>query len=187
VSVTADRNGERTSFTAFFVVGCDGAHSSVRHGLGLALEGGECHDSFMLTDIETNEVLPGHEVHFGPSELGPLAIFPISAKRRRIVATIKQPQGGAPSLELVRKTLAERDRGGIEASLEQLFPHSPPECDVEAQGADLHSGDAHIHSPFSGQGMNTDCMTFGTWSGNSTSSPLANDSLLDTYDAERLR
>jgi hypothetical protein len=103
------------------------------------------------------------------------------------VATIKQPQGGAPSLELVRKTLAERDRGGIEASLEQLFPHSPSECDVEAQGADLHSGDAHIHSPFSGQGMNTDCMTFGTWSGNSTSSPLANDSLLDTYDAERLR
>ena len=64
VNVTADRNGERTSFTAFFVVGCDGAHSSVRHGLGLALEGGECHDSFMLADIETNEVLPGDEVHY---------------------------------------------------------------------------------------------------------------------------
>ena len=55
VNATLDRNGTRSSLTAFFIVGCDGAHSTVRHGLGLTLEGAEYHDSFMLADIETND------------------------------------------------------------------------------------------------------------------------------------
>ena len=35
VSVTVDRKGERIKLTAAFVVGCDGAHSAVRHLLNL--------------------------------------------------------------------------------------------------------------------------------------------------------
>ncbi|MDE3158764.1 MAG: FAD-dependent monooxygenase [Acidobacteriota bacterium] len=192
VNVTADRNGERAGFTASFVVGCDGAHSSVRHGLGLALEGGEYHDSFMLADIETNEVLPSDEMQLCPSELGPLAIFPISAKRRRIVATIEQPQGDAPSLELVRKTLAERAPGGIEAGAlhwSSYFRIHHRNAAQMRRGRIFIAGDAaHIHSPFGGQGMNTglhDAWNL-VWKLDLVLRSHANDSLLDTYEAERL-
>jgi hypothetical protein len=42
----------------------------------------------MLADIETNESLPGDELQLCPSELGPLAIFPMSRTRRGSVAKI---------------------------------------------------------------------------------------------------
>ena len=40
--------------------------------------------------------------------IGPLAIFPMSATRRRIVATIGNAEGEVPSLELVRELLVQR-------------------------------------------------------------------------------
>jgi 2-polyprenyl-6-methoxyphenol hydroxylase-like FAD-dependent oxidoreductase len=41
VSVTLDRKGQHTELNAAFVVGCDGAHSQVRHLLNLSFEGAE--------------------------------------------------------------------------------------------------------------------------------------------------
>ena len=90
---------------ASFVVGCDGAHSAVRHLLNLPFEGAEYDDSFILADVETNETLPADELQLCPSESGPVAIFPMSPTRRRIVASIKNMEGDAPSLELVRTIL----------------------------------------------------------------------------------
>ena len=113
--MTLDRKGEPIKLTASFVVGCDGAHSAVRHLLNLPFEGAEYNDSFMLADIETNETLPADQLQLCPSEFGPVAIFPMSATRRRIVATIENAEGDAPSLDLVRKILAQRAPSGIEA------------------------------------------------------------------------
>ena len=59
--------------------------------------------------------LPADELQLCPSELGPAAIFPMSATRRRVVATIDRTEGDAPSLELVRRILRERAPAGIEA------------------------------------------------------------------------
>jgi 2-polyprenyl-6-methoxyphenol hydroxylase-like FAD-dependent oxidoreductase len=192
VNVTVERKGERMNFTARFVVGCDGAHSTVRHGLGLTLEGGEYHDSFMLADIETNDALPGNELQLCPSELGPVAIFPMSAERRRIVATIKEPQGEAPSLELVRKILRDRAPAGIEArglhwsSYFRIHHRNVAHLRV---GRVFLAGDAaHIHSPFGGQGMNTglhDAWNL-VWKLDLFLRGHGNESLLDSYEAERL-
>ncbi len=126
VVATADRRGQPIQIRAAFVVGCDGAHSAVRRTLKLPLEGGEYEDSFMLADIETNETLPANQMQLCPSEFGPVAIFPMSATRRRVVATIEHPEGDAPPLDLVRKILVQRAPSAIEArssSLEQLFSH----------------------------------------------------------------
>ncbi len=192
VTVTLDRKGERTNVTARFVVGCDGAHSTVRHGLGLALEGGEYHDSFMLADIETNDALPADELQLCPSELGPVAIFPMSAERRRIVATIDEPQGEAPSLELVQKILRDRALAGIDArrlhwsSYFRIHHRNVAHLRV---GRVFLAGDAaHIHSPFGGQGMNTglhDAWNL-VWKLDLFLRGQGNESLLDSYEAERL-
>jgi 2-polyprenyl-6-methoxyphenol hydroxylase-like FAD-dependent oxidoreductase len=89
VNVTLDRKSEPIKLTTSFVVGCDGAHSAVRHLLNLPFEGAEYDDTFILADIETNQTLPADQLQLCPSELGPVAIFPMSATRRRIVASIK--------------------------------------------------------------------------------------------------
>ena len=192
VTVTLDRKGERTNVTARFVVGCDGAHSTVRHGLGLTLEGGEYHDSFMLADIETNDALPADELQLCPSELGPVAIFPMSAERRRIVATIDEPQGEAPSLELVRKILRDRAPAGIEARAlhwsSYFRIHHRNVAHLRVGRVFLAGDAAHIHSPFGGQGMNTglhDAWNL-VWKLDLFLRGHGNESLLDSYEAERL-
>src|SRR5262249_11288300 len=98
VDVVLENRGRRASLTAAFVVGCDGAHSTMRHLLDLPFAGASYDDTFLLADIETNQALPASELQLCPSIFGPVAIFPMSATRRRVVATIERAQEQAPSL-----------------------------------------------------------------------------------------
>lgn len=43
---------------AKYLVGCDGAHSTVRKGLGLTFEGGAFAESYMLGDVEVDWSMP---------------------------------------------------------------------------------------------------------------------------------
>src|SRR4029077_4482669 len=95
VTVTMDHHGQAVTINSSFVIGCDGAHSTVRHLLNLSFEGGAYGDSFLLADVESNDSWPANELQLCPSELGPLAIFPISANRRRVIATIESAEGDA--------------------------------------------------------------------------------------------
>jgi 2-polyprenyl-6-methoxyphenol hydroxylase-like FAD-dependent oxidoreductase len=191
VSVTLDRKGEPIRLKAAFVVGCDGPHSAVRHLLNLPFEGAEYDDSFMLADIETNETLPADELQLCPSELGPVAIFPMSATRRRIVATVENVQGDAPSLDLVRKILAQRAPTGIEARAlhwSSYFRIHHRQVARLRVGRMFIAGDAaHIHSPFGGQGMNTGLHDVWNlvWKLDLVLHGHGNGELLDSYSAER--
>jgi 2-polyprenyl-6-methoxyphenol hydroxylase-like FAD-dependent oxidoreductase len=192
VDVTADRRGNPFRLRASVVVGCDGAHSAVRHLLNIPFEGAMYEDTFLLADVETNQALPAEELQLCPSELGPLAIFPMSAVRRRIVATVAEPEGDVPSLDLVRKALAERGPGEIEAlSLHwsSYFRIHHRHVAQLRSGRMFLAGDAaHIHSPFGGQGMNTglhDAWNLA-WKLDLYLHGRAGEPLLDSYDAERL-
>ena len=55
VSVTLDHQGRPLKLSAAFVVGCDGAHSAVRHLLKVPFEGAQYDSLFMLADVETND------------------------------------------------------------------------------------------------------------------------------------
>jgi len=159
VSATLDHKGEPLVIHASFMVGCDGAHSAVRRMLNVPLEGGEYDAAFMLADVETNDGFPADELQLCPSEFGPLAIFPMSATRRRIVATIDRQEDDAPSLGLVRRILRERAPQGIEARAmhwSSYFHIHHRHAGTLRVGRVFIAGDAaHIHSPFGGQGMNT--------------------------------
>ena len=191
VNVTIDRKGERINLTAAFVVGCDGAHSAVRHLLNLPFEGAQYEDSFLLADIETNETLPADELQLCPSELGPVAIFPMSATRRRVVATIDKAEGDAPSLDLVRSILVQRAPSGLEALALHWSSYFRIHHRQAAQlrvGRMFIAGDAaHIHSPFGGQGMNTGLQDVWNlvWKLDSVLNGRGNEELLESYSAER--
>lgn len=192
VEATLDRRGERTTVRSAFLVGCDGAHSAVRKSINIHLEGGEYADTFMLADIETNEALAADQLQLCPSEFGPAAIFPMSSTRRRLVATIKQQEGEAPSLELVRKVLAERAPTGIEAlSLHwsSYFHIHHRHAAKLRVGRIFIAGDAaHIHSPFGGQGMNTGLHDVWNlvWKLDLFLRHHGTEQLLESYSAERL-
>ncbi len=192
VNVSADHKGQGIKLRAWFVIGCDGAHSAVRRGLKLPLEGGEYNDSFMLADIQTNETLPADELQLCPSEFGPVAIFPMSVTRRRIVATIEQPEGDAPGLDLIRKVLEQRAPSGFEARAlhwSSYFRIHHRHARRLRVGRIFIAGDAaHIHSPFGGQGMNTGLHDVWNlaWKLDLFLHGRGNEQLLESYSAERL-
>ena len=191
VTVTLDRRGEPLRLKASFVVGCDGAHSAVRHLLNLPFEGAEYNDSYMLADIETNGTLSADELQLCPSELGPVAIFPMSATRRRVIAIVNGIEGDAPSLDLVRKILVERAPSGIEARAlhwSTYFRIHHRQVAQMRRGRFFVAGDAaHIHSPFGGQGMNTGLHDIWNlvWKLDLAVHSHANKELLESYSTER--
>ena len=191
VDATLEQDGRRAEVTAAFVVGCDGAHSAVRHLLDLPFEGAQYDDLFLLADVETNEAFPADELQLCPSEFGPAAIFPMSATRRRIVATVDRPEGDVPSLELVRSILRQRAPAGIEARslgwASYFRIHHRQVANLRV-GRMFVAGDAaHIHSPFGGQGMNTglgDVWNLA-WKLDLVLRHGGNERLLESYSAER--
>jgi 2-polyprenyl-6-methoxyphenol hydroxylase-like FAD-dependent oxidoreductase len=191
VSATLDQKGKRFEITAAFVVGCDGAHSAVRHLLDLQFEGAQYDASFMLADIATSATLPADELQLCPSQFGPLAIFPMSPTRRRVVAIIENAEGDAPSLELVRKMLAQRAPAGIQAlsmHWSAYFRIHHRQVERLQVGRMFVAGDAaHIHSPFGGQGMNTGLQDAWNlvWKLDLALRAGGGGSLLESYTTER--
>jgi 2-polyprenyl-6-methoxyphenol hydroxylase-like FAD-dependent oxidoreductase len=192
VVVTVERNSQPLTITAAFVVGCDGAHSTIRHHLNLTFEGGAYDATYMLADAETNETLAADEMQLCPSEFGPFAIFPMSATRRRLLATVDgAPAEGAPTLEDVRKVIAQRAPVGLEAKSihwSTYFHIHHRMVERMRVGRVFVAGDAaHIHSPFGGQGMNTGIQDAWNlaWKLDLVVRGLAGEHLLDSYNAER--
>jgi 2-polyprenyl-6-methoxyphenol hydroxylase-like FAD-dependent oxidoreductase len=191
VSATLDNKGTRLDLTAKFVVGCDGAHSAVRHLLNLPFEGAEYNDLFLLADAQTNETLPADQLQLCPSEFGPVAIFPMSSTRRRIVATIDHADGDAPSLDLVQRILRQRGPAGFEVhalTWSSYFRiHHRQVAELRVRRMFVAGDAAHIHSPFGGQGMNTGLHDIWNliWKLDLALRGHENEALLNSYTAER--
>jgi hypothetical protein len=145
----------------------------------------------MLADIETGAEMPADELLLCPDESGPLAIFPMSATRLRVVAVMSRAEGDAPSLDLVRRILTERAPTGLEVSKLNWSSYFRIHHRQTAQlrvGRIFLAGDAaHIHSPFGGQGMNTGLHDVWNlaWKLDLAVRGHATESLLDSYTAER--
>jgi 2-polyprenyl-6-methoxyphenol hydroxylase-like FAD-dependent oxidoreductase len=192
ITATLEQNGKTSELTAAFVVGCDGAHSTVRHLLNLQFEGAAYKSLFILADIQSNQTLPAGELQLCPHEDGPVAIFPMSATRRRVVAMVNEKEGDAPSLEMVQRILRQRAPAGFEAQALHWSTYFQIHHRHVARlrvGRTFVAGDAaHIHSPFGGQGMNTGLHDVWNlaWKLDLAVRGPANEELLASYGAERL-
>ena len=158
-------DGREERVVAPYLIGCDGAHSSVRHGLGLAFEGQAQGDEWLLADIriEGPGAPPPDEIAVYLHRDGPFVIFPIPGGRARVVATVGRIDPARarpePTLAEVQALVETRAGDGIRVAdpvwLTHFRIHERKVSQYRTGRAFLAGDAAHIHSPAGGQGMNT--------------------------------
>lgn len=185
--------GEQTCRAAW-LLGCDGAHSTVRKRSGIEFVGEDIPGVFTFVDARVDWPLPRDHIHAFFSPLGAIAAIALPQEEYwRVIVTnaadAELPE--EPSLEHFQAALAERT--GIRATLSDplwrtRFEVHQRKVDRYRDGRVLLAGDAaHAHSPVGGQGMNTglqDAFNLG-WKLAMVHRRQADDRLLDTYTAER--
>jgi len=175
-----------------FLVGCDGAHSTVRHQAGIGFEGSAYPQTFVLADLEVDGDLDPDAAHFFPGERGVLLFFPLRRPASWRILTIADPAPGEPQPTLAEvQALVDRFAGGSLRLRDPVwltyFKLHQRLATGYRSGAMLVAGDAaHVHSPAGGQGMNTGIQD--AWNlGWKLAFVLrgADPVLLDSYQAER--
>ena len=194
-AVLRKADGSSETLSADWLVGCDGAHSAVRHGLGFTFEGSMLESHWALADGYLTGLAPADRLHIFWHRDGILAFFPIVGDRWRVIADLgpatndeKHPD---PTLEEINALMARRGSPGIamrDPFWLAAFRINERKVRDYRKGRVFLAGDAaHIHSPAGGQGMNTgmqDAFNLA-WKLALVIGRAARPALLDSYSPER--
>jgi 2-polyprenyl-6-methoxyphenol hydroxylase-like FAD-dependent oxidoreductase len=188
-------DGREEAVRCDWLLGCDGAHSTTRHTLGLQFTGEAEPNDWVLADCRIDGV-PHDELSLFWHHKGVLAFFPFARDRCRVIADMGTAKGADrppdPTLAEVQAIVDERGPGGVRLSephwLAGFRIHERKVADYRRGRVFLAGDAAHIHSPAGGQGMNTGMQDAWNlaWklalvqSGAAPASPL-----LDSYSQER--
>ncbi|MCR8897590.1 FAD-dependent monooxygenase [Gordonia sp. GONU] len=216
VTVTlADADGGETQVRASYLIGADGAHSTVRKGLGLSFEGGAFAEQYMLGDVAVDWSMPRgyairamHQADDGTTD-DLLVCIPLPGRGRYRMSmlvpdelAIGETSGGdgvAHGFEGTRTP----ELSHIQAVVDRLSPEPATVSDMRwssvfrishrivdsyGRGRVFVAGDAaHIHPPTGAQGMNTGVQDAHNlaWKLALAVDGVAAPGLLDSYDLER--
>lgn len=192
-SMLAHANGTEEHVRSSYVVGCDGAHSAVRHLAHFPFAGGAYDETFRIADVHVDWQGSADEMFLSLRDGHFFLVVPLDKSGRyRLFDRVP------PTEATHEPTLAD-----FQAVMDQLGPKGARLSDPTWFSAfHLHhrkvaqysherlfvAGDAaHIHSPAGGQGMNTgiqDAVNLA-WKLAFTLRGTAKDTLLATYDTER--
>ncbi|MFS0900543.1 FAD-dependent monooxygenase [Mycolicibacterium litorale] len=187
-------DGTEETLDARWLVGADGAHSTVRHLVGTRLQGSFRGERFILGDCDVDSDLGPESMYTIFSPQGPVITMPMRDGRNRLMAQIHDPQDTAlnlhPQQEELQRIIDERV-GGIRIVRSHwltCFEIHHGQVPRYRHGRVFLVGDAaHIHSPAGGQGMNTgmqDAFNLA-WKLAMVIRGDGGQTLLDSYHAER--
>ena len=191
VTRLATPEGEK-EWHASYLMGADGARSSVRRIMGIGFPGGTYDQVFYVADVEAKGPAMDGELHADLDWIDPLGVFPLKKRgRARLIGTVKDREG----IEgLTFADVAERATRHMKITVEKVNWFSVYRVHKRVaehfrKGRVFLLGDAaHIHSPAGGQGMNTgigDAINLA-WKVAAVMEGKAPEALLDTYEAERI-
>jgi 2-polyprenyl-6-methoxyphenol hydroxylase-like FAD-dependent oxidoreductase len=189
--------GKAEEIQARYLVGCDGGHSTVRKGAGIPFLGETWDEEhFLFANVHANGLDTSVTHNWGNPFEGGLNMQWMSHSQTwflgAMVAPDERGELPSPTLEAVQQVFAERS-GMPEVHLSDpqwitLWRPTIRMVDRYRAGRIFVAGDAaHVHSAAGGQGMNTgiqDAYNLGWKLAQALGG--APDSLLDTYQAERL-
>jgi len=194
VAVIRGSDGSEELLESEWLIGCDGAHSGVRHALNLSFEGEEYSETFLLADARVQSSLDRIHIHLFLADDGIVGVFPFRSEHSRVIASLGSHKGNAeeePRLAEVQALLDRRTCQSLRLSDPawlSRFHISQRKIREFRFGRVFLAGDAaHIHSPAGGQGMNTgiqDAFNLA-WKIGLAIHGRAPVSLLDTYNEER--
>jgi 2-polyprenyl-6-methoxyphenol hydroxylase-like FAD-dependent oxidoreductase len=197
-AIVSGKDGRTQTIHAAWIVGCDGAHSTVRKQLGVPFEGTPS-ETWMIADINVDWELHSElqdTVFILFSEEGALVAFPFPETNHWRLLDINPNLALGTDQAVVEAELTRKVRAALGSST--ALVHSATWVSsftiqqrrvpfARVQRAFLAGDSAHCHSPASAQGMNTgvqDAFNLG-WKLAQVCRRQAPESLLDSYSIER--
>jgi 2-polyprenyl-6-methoxyphenol hydroxylase-like FAD-dependent oxidoreductase len=169
-----------------YVVGCDGAFSTVRHVSSIGTENGAAIETYVAAEVRLNSALADDEWYLFFTEEGVLACAPLTGGVWRIIgdqrifpdsraesvrAVVKAHLGEVSALDWIG-TYGVQHRRAARYQMDRVF---------------LAGDAAHVYSPAGGQGMNAGIQDVHNlaWKLALTVQGKAAPSVLDSYGPER--
>lgn len=191
-----DGGVERTD--APYVVGCDGADSTVRRGAGIAFASRAYRPSLVLADLDVDGDLAEDQLHGFVDGPGLLFLFPSPSGARWRLLTVTPPElvtgrdgSDGPGPDELQAVVDRFTDGALRIRPPSWVSHlrlRRGQAATYRSGRVLLAGDAaHVHSPAAAQGMNTgiqDACNLA-WKLALVVHGRAPSQLLDSYEAER--
>jgi 2-polyprenyl-6-methoxyphenol hydroxylase-like FAD-dependent oxidoreductase len=186
-------DGTTELVSARYIAGCDGAHSIVRHALGIEFGGGTYSHLFYVADVEASGPTMNGELHIAFDDADFLACFPLDGtSHARLIGDIKRDVDD--HTELTWQDVSQRIIERLQTHVERVNwfstyrVHHRVATKFAADRAFLLGDAAHIHSPVGGQGMNTgigDAINLA-WKLAAVIHGRADERILVTYSEERM-
>ncbi|KAG7038715.1 FAD binding domain-containing protein [Colletotrichum scovillei] len=191
-STTLTKGTSKEIVRAKYIVGCDGAHSVVRHSADVTFEGAQYPQQFMLCDAKVKGDYDTERVSL---YLGSrvMVVFPLKNGVVRFVGerSSRSKREGDPDKEEIEEFVEEMMGKKLEIEETLWLTSFRWNCrgvNNYRDGRLFMAGDAaHIHSPAGGQGMNTgiqDAINLG-WKLAAVIRGEKEEAFLDTYNEER--
>ncbi|TXJ74887.1 FAD-dependent oxidoreductase [Streptomyces lavendulae] len=188
----ADGTAER--LTVPWLIGADGAHSTVRRALGIDLVG-ENNETWLTADAVLDTDLPPDSLHWMHTGHGTILMVPFPEPGKwRLLDTVDVDRADEPEVIAERFTQKIARGTGRALTVRELtwvsvFTIRQRMIRTMRSGRCFLAGDAaHVHSPASGQGMNTGVQDAHNlaWKLAAVVHGHAAEALLDSYSAERV-
>ena len=199
VGITAQvktTEGACQTIKAKYLVGCDGAKSTVRDALGLEFQGSTFERVFYVADAQVDWKFSHDALHICLSKDSLLVFFPLKGEQRyRIVGTFPEEfakEEGDILYEEIEHRIKEEAK--LELDIHDVEWFSTYKVHTRhvskfSEGRCFLAGDAaHIHSPAGAQGMNTGIQDGYNlaWKMVLVLKGKTDEKLLKTYNEERL-